>query len=37
MVGGNYVVFVVIVWVLALVVDFKEVILTSPPELAHCG
>ena len=23
--------------VLALVLDFREVMLTSPPELAHCG
>ena len=23
--------------VFALVMDFKEVMLTSPPELAHCG
>ena len=23
--------------VLALVMDFREVMMTSPPELAHCG
>ena len=23
--------------VLALVLDFREVMLTSPPDLAHCG
>ena len=31
------VVFVVIVGVLALVKGFREVMLTSPPELAHCA
>ena len=31
------VVFVVIVGVLALVVDNREVMLTSPPELTHCA
>ena len=31
------VVFVVIVGVLALVVDFREVTMTSPPEMAHCA
>ena len=31
------VLFVVFVGLLALVVDFSEVILTSPPELIHCG
>ena len=29
--------FVVIWGVFALVMDFREVMLTSPPELAHCG
>ena len=31
------VVLVVIVGVLALVVDSREVMMTSPPELAHCS
>ena len=31
------VVVVVMVGLLALVVDFREVMMTSPPELAHCG
>ena len=31
------VVFVVIEGVLALVMGFREVMLTYPPELAHCG
>ena len=31
------VVVVVMVGVLALVVDFREVMMTSPPELAHCA
>ena len=31
------VVFVVIVGVLELVMDFREVMLTSTPELAHCA
>ena len=31
------VVFVVIVGVIALVVDFRKVMMTSPPELAHCA
>ena len=35
--GGAVVVFVVIVGVLALVMGFREVMLTSPPELVHCG
>ena len=30
-------VFVVIVGVLAPVLDFREVMLTSPPQLAHCA
>ena len=31
------VVFVLIVGLLALVVDFREVMLTSPPDLAQCA
>ena len=30
------VVVVLIVGLLAMVVDFKEVVMTSPPEMAHC-
>ena len=33
----SYIVFVVIGGVLSLVMDFREIMLTSPPELAHCG
>ena len=25
------------VWVLSLVLDFREVMMTSPPDLANCG
>ena len=31
------VVFVLIVGVLALMMDFRECMMTSTPELAHCG